>query len=78
MDWFFWVIIAIVGLAILIGGVVVALDRRRQLEHEERPELAEPEPQPEVVRPPREEPEPGAVAIPEVEPAPQPVSREAS
>ena len=73
MDWFFWVIIAIVGLAILIGGVVVALDRRRQLEHEERPELAEPEPQPEVVRPPREEPEPGAVAIPEVEPAPQPV-----
>ncbi|CAL8977542.1 Signal recognition particle receptor FtsY [Tessaracoccus sp. O5.2] len=52
MEWFFWVIIAIVGLAILIAGIVVAVDRRRQLEHEERPELEPREPGGEVVVPP--------------------------
>lgn len=71
MDWFFWVIIAIVGLAILIGGLVVALDRRRQLEHREKPELAEPERGPDVVVPPQAEPEPETA--PEPEPAPAPV-----
>ena len=71
MDWFFWVIIAIVGLAILIGGLVVALDRRRQLEHREKPELAEPERRPDVVVPPKAEPEPETA--PEPEPAPAPV-----
>lgn len=70
MDWFFWVIIAIVGLAILIGGIVVTLDRRRQLEQVERPELAEPDREPDVPLAPEVEPsapeqgaiEPGAVA----------------
>ena len=71
MDWFFWVIIAIVGLAILIGGLVVALDRRRQLEHREKPELAEPERRPDVEVPPEAEPEPETA--PEPEPAPAPV-----
>jgi len=52
VEWFFWVIIAIVGLAILIAGIVVAVDRRRQLEHEERPELEPREPGGEVVVPP--------------------------
>lgn len=52
MEWFFWVIIAIVGVAILIAGIVVAVDRRRQLEHEERPELEPREPGGEVVVPP--------------------------
>ena len=56
MDWFFWVIIAIVGLAILIGGIVVTLDRRRQLEHQQRPELAEPDREPDVVLAPQVEP----------------------
>ena len=65
MDWFFWVIIAIVGLAILIGGLVVALDRRRQLEHREKPELAEPERRPDVVVPPEAEPEPETAPEPE-------------
>ena len=64
MDWFFWVIIAIVGLAILIGGLVVALDRRRQLEHREKPELAEPERRPDVVVPPTAEPETPVVVDP--------------
>ena len=64
MDWFFWVIIAIVGLAILIGGIVVTLDRRRQLEHQQRPELAEPDREPDVVLAPQVEPEaPERVAV---------------
>ncbi|HSO70837.1 MAG TPA: signal recognition particle-docking protein FtsY [Arachnia sp.] len=72
MDWFFWVIIAIVGLAILIGGIVVTLDRRRQLEHQQRPELAEPDREPDVVRAPKVEPaapEQVAVEPAAVEPA---------
>ena len=71
MDWFFWVIIAIVGLAVLIAGVVVALDRRRQLDHQERPELAEPERGPDVVQPPREVVAPEAVPAPEPQPLPE-------
>ncbi|MBB1513719.1 signal recognition particle-docking protein FtsY [Tessaracoccus sp. MC1627] len=45
-----------VGLAILIGGIVVTLDRRRQLEHQQRPELAEPDRGPDVVLAPEVEP----------------------
>ncbi len=88
MDWFFWVIIGIVGLAIVIASVVVIVDRRRQeLEGAERPELegeaeeppVEAEPgvpeAPAVEEPeaPAEpEPEPQVIAEPEPEVIPEP------
>ena len=31
MDWLFWVIIAVIGVAVLIGGIVVYRENRRQL-----------------------------------------------
>ncbi len=71
--WIFWTVIAIVGLAIIIGGAIVFLDGRRQraLEEAEKPELEPriggdevvtvPEPQPEA---PVTVEEPVEVAVP--------------
>ncbi|AQP44852.1 signal recognition particle-docking protein FtsY [Tessaracoccus flavus] len=43
MDWLFWVIIAVIGAAIVIAGVVVYADGRRQrLEGAEKQELEQP------------------------------------
>lgn len=75
MEWFFWTIIAIIGVAIVAAGVVVHNDRKRrgeigtetrsQLEPErvDSAEAAEPEPEPDAVEEPGELDQPeGAVS----------------
>ncbi|MDO5677725.1 MAG: signal recognition particle-docking protein FtsY [Propionibacteriaceae bacterium] len=84
MDWFFWVIIGVIGVAIIIAGIIITIDgrRQRQLEAEARPELEPTEAEPPVVAPVDvpvgeepavvdAEPVPPA-AEPEAEPAPVP------
>ena len=44
MDWFFWLIIAVVGLAIVAASIVIYVDGRRQLEAQQRAELEPVEP----------------------------------
>ncbi|GAA4892808.1 signal recognition particle-docking protein FtsY [Tessaracoccus lubricantis] len=41
MDWFFWVIIAVIGVAIIIAGIIITVEgrRQRQLEAEAKPEI---------------------------------------
>lgn len=63
--WIFWTVIAIIGLAVIIGGAVVYLDGRRQreLEAATRAEVEAAKPGEDVVvapAPPEAEPEPGA------------------
>ena len=82
MDWFFCVIIGIIGLAIIVAGVIITIDGRRQreLQTEQKPEIAPTEVEPPVVAPEELQPagdEPVAVEVepapPVVEPEPEPV-----
>ncbi|MFT3887228.1 MAG: signal recognition particle-docking protein FtsY [Arachnia sp.] len=85
--WIFWTVIAIVGIALVIGGVVIAVDGRKQraLEAEAKPELtpvAEPAEEPatpeEAIEeaPEAEEPEvPSAPAAPAIDAPEAPLSR---
>ncbi|MBB1510841.1 signal recognition particle-docking protein FtsY [Tessaracoccus sp. MC1756] len=53
MDWFFWVIIGIIGLAIVVAGIIITVDGRRQrrLEAETRAEIEPTDLEPPVVAP---------------------------
>ncbi len=77
MDWFFWVIIGVIGLAIVIAGIIITVDgrKRRQLEAEARPEIEPTEVEPPVVAP--EELEPVGDEPVAVEPAPPIAERQA-
>ncbi len=79
MDWFFWVIIGVIGVAIIIASIIITIDGRKQreLEAEHTPELEPTEVEPPVVAPEEVEPlgdEPVAVepVPPVVEPEPEP------
>ncbi len=71
--WIFWTVLAIVGIALVVGGVIIAVDGRRQreLQAQAKPELT-PSAEPETVEEPSEE-EPAA---PSVEPEPAPAAPE--
>jgi len=80
VDWFFWVIIGVIGVAIIIASIIITIDGRKQreLEAEHKPELEPTEVEPPVVAPEEDEPlgdEPVAVepVPPVVEPEPEPV-----
>ena len=67
--WIFWTVLAIVGIALVVGGVIIAVDGRRQREllAQTKPELTPSGEEPETVE---EEPAEPAPAEPEVEAAP--------
>ena len=71
--WIFWTVLAIVGIALVVGGVIIAVDGRRQreLQAQAKPELT-PSAEPDTVEEPSEE-EPAA---PSVEPEPAPAAPE--
>ncbi|MCG6567977.1 signal recognition particle-docking protein FtsY [Tessaracoccus sp. ZS01] len=70
MDWFFWVIIGIIGLAIVVAGIIITVDGRRQrrLEAETRAEIEPTDREPPVVAPEEVVVEPAPPVV-----APEPV-----
>ncbi|MBB1484347.1 signal recognition particle-docking protein FtsY [Tessaracoccus sp. MC1865] len=70
MDWFFWVIIGIIGLAIVVAGIIITVDGRRQrrLEAETRAEIEPTDLEPPVVAPEEVVVEPAPPVV-----APEPV-----
>ena len=61
--WIFWTVLAIVGIALVVGGVIIAVDGRRQreLQAQAKPELT-PTAEPDTVEEPSEE-EPAAPSV---------------
>ncbi|HJE51637.1 MAG TPA: signal recognition particle-docking protein FtsY [Tessaracoccus flavescens] len=80
MEWFFWLIIAVVGLCIVVASIVITVDGRRQLENKRREELEhQPTPGPVEAPPTAEEPtlepelQPDVVTEPDAPPVEAPV-----
>ena len=76
MDWFFWVIIGVIGVAIIIASIVITVDgrRQRQLEAGGKPELEPTGAEPPLVAPEQVEPlgdEPVSVDVAPSPPVPE-------